>query len=257
MRQLRVRRRAPILLAITCVVAAAAGTASARQPGAKKPITHDVYDSWRSIQGTAVSRDGTWLVYALVPQDGDGELVARNLKTGAEHRHPRGKPPLELTPDAAFVVFTIAPLKAEIDKAKKDKKKPDDQPKGGLGILSLATGQVVTVNRVKSFKLPAEGSTHVAYLMEEQRTEKEKADKEEKPSDPKQKKKDVGTELVVRDLRDHSSASIPEVTEYAWNKDGGWLAYAVSSRTPDSDGAYGRRTSDRTVLTLASGLGHY
>jgi hypothetical protein len=61
-------------------VAPAAG-ASLFAAGAKKPISYDAYDGWRSIQGTQLSRDGQWLVYALVPQDGDGELVALNLKT--------------------------------------------------------------------------------------------------------------------------------------------------------------------------------
>lgn len=54
---------------------------AAQQSPTKKPITHDVYDGWKSIQGTKVSPDGRWVVYALVPQDGDGELVVRNLKT--------------------------------------------------------------------------------------------------------------------------------------------------------------------------------
>src|SRR5436190_16263839 len=57
----------------------------------KKSITHDVYDSWKSIQGIRLSRDGVWLAYALTPQDGDGELVVKNLKTGAERRVPRGR----------------------------------------------------------------------------------------------------------------------------------------------------------------------
>jgi hypothetical protein len=36
---------------------------------AKKPVTYDISDSWRSIQGTQLSRDGTWLVCSLVHQD--------------------------------------------------------------------------------------------------------------------------------------------------------------------------------------------
>ena len=56
----------------------------------KRPISYDAYDTWRSIQGTQVSRDGTWLVYALVPQEADGEIVARNLKTDAEYRSHHG-----------------------------------------------------------------------------------------------------------------------------------------------------------------------
>src|SRR6266536_4823799 len=73
----------------------------------KKPITHDVYDSWKSIQGTKLSADGTWIAYALMPQEGDGELVVRNLKTNAEIRAPRGRDPL-ITTDNHFVVYAIA-----------------------------------------------------------------------------------------------------------------------------------------------------
>ena len=147
---------------MTLVLAlAAAGLALA----AKKPLTYDAYDGWRSIQGTQLARDGSWLVYALVPQDGDGELVALNLKTNKEFRAARGRGPV-LTVDGKFVVFTIAPLKAEVDKAKKEKKKPEEQPKSGLGIMNLATGDVTTVERVKSFRVPEESGAHVAYLLE-------------------------------------------------------------------------------------------
>ena len=230
----------------------------------KKAITHDVYDSWRSIQGTQVSQDGTWLVYALVPQDGDGELVARNLRTGAEYRHPRGKPPLAITPDGTRVVFTIAPSKADVDKAKKDKKKPEDQPKSGLGIMTLAGGQVASVDRVKSFKVPEDSSQYVAYLMEpiksktdaKEEKEDKKEGEDEKPK-KKEKKKDPGSELVVRDLVSGATASIADVTEYVWTKNGKWLAYGVSSKTPDNDGAFARQSSDGSTKTLAKGLGHY
>ena len=75
--------RAIAIALVLCIIPLAA---SAQQ--AKKPITHDVYDSWKTIQGTKISIDGAWLAYALVPQDGDGELVVRNLKTSAEVRAP-------------------------------------------------------------------------------------------------------------------------------------------------------------------------
>ena len=35
----------------------------------KRPLTYDVYDAWKTIQGTTVSRDGQWLAYAV---DGAG-----------------------------------------------------------------------------------------------------------------------------------------------------------------------------------------
>src|SRR5687768_3177154 len=65
---------------------------------AKRPLSYDVVDSWRSIQGTKLSKDGQWLAYALTAQGEDGELVVRNLRNGAELRHARGTNP-SFTPD--------------------------------------------------------------------------------------------------------------------------------------------------------------
>jgi dienelactone hydrolase len=242
---------------------------SAQTP-AKRPISYDAFDGWRAIQGTKVSRDGTWLVYALAPQDGDGELVVRNLKTGAETRQARGRDPV-ITADDKHVVFTIAPIKADVDKAKKEKKKPEEQPKNGLGVLNLATGQVFTADRVKSFKVAEESGTFVAYLLEAP-AKKPEAKPEAKPEPkpeakpepgaekkPKEKKKDPGTELVVRDLAAGTDARIAQVVEYVWAQDGAWLAYGTASdpKTPEKDGAFVRRMSDGVTKTLLSGLGHY
>ena len=91
------RSRLPVRSSLVLVFLLCAAVAPAwAQPGAaqKKVITHDVYDSWKSIQGTKISADGTWIAYALTPQEGDGELVVRNLKTNAEIRAPRGRDPL-------------------------------------------------------------------------------------------------------------------------------------------------------------------
>jgi len=240
-----------------------AALASAQAP-AKKPITHDVYDAWKSIRGTQVSGGAVWLAYALTPQDGDGELVVRNLQTGAEHRHPRGQDPV-ITPDGRFVLFTIAPLKADVDQAKKDKKKPEDQPKNGLGVMTLASGEVATVDRVKSFKVPEESSRAVAYLKEAEKpaakgekTEEEKTAPAEKPAGEtkKEKKHEPGTDLVVRELASGTETTIPEVTDYVWNTDGSRLAYAISSKAPENDGVFARAV-DGATLTLLKGKGYY
>ncbi len=161
------------LLVAFASVSLAAGQAAP----ARKHITHDVYDSWKSIQGTRIARDGAWVVYSLTPQEGDAELVVRNLRTGAEYRHPRGTGGI-ITADAKYVVFTIVPPKADTDKAKKEKKKPEEMPKNGLGIMDLATGKVDTVDRVKGFKVPDDSGRFVAYLMEtpEKKTEEKKAE---------------------------------------------------------------------------------
>ena len=248
----------------TLVIVVVLAAAVAAQVPAKKPIAHDVYDTWRSIRNTQIARDGTWVVYALVPQDADGEVVARNLRTNTEYRHPRGTNPV-LTVDAKFVVFTIAPPKAEVEKAKKAKKKPEDEPKPGVGIMSLATGVVTTAERVKNFKVPEESGRFVAYLTEAApRAGDAAGDREKKDDAPaagsgraRGKRKDPGTDLIVQELASGTKSTVGEVVEYAWTKDGNYLAYATSSRTPANDGAFVRGSSDGSVTPLATGRGHY
>src|SRR6266542_4105275 len=59
----------------------------------KRPLNHNDYDAWRSIVGQRLSNDGKFLVYGLFPQEGDGEVVIRNLVTGNEQREPAGMRP--------------------------------------------------------------------------------------------------------------------------------------------------------------------
>jgi hypothetical protein len=168
------------------------GVARAQQqaPAAKRPLTHQDYDSWRSILAQQVSRDGKFVAYAYVPQDGDGEIVVRNLATGVEWRAPRGyRPPVPppddpgtnvaeyqaeqarllrpvFTAETKFLVFSTEPTKAEVNKAKKEKKKPEDMPKNGLSIMNLSNGTVTRIERVKTFRVPEDGGGVIAYQLE-------------------------------------------------------------------------------------------
>ncbi len=248
-------------LFVAAVIAVSVVPLAAQQPMAKKPVTHDVYDGWKSIQGTKLSRDGTWVAYALVPQDGDGELVVRNLKTSSEYRAPRGRTPV-ITPDSRFVVFEKSPLKADIDKARKAKRRPEDMPKPGVGVVDLSSGQVTTLaEHVKSFRLPEDPVRIVAYLVAPEPAShsrgQERPEEEDQEKKPTAKKHDPGTDLVIRDLTAGTTKTISEVMDYVVAKDGSAIAYSVSSRTPSNDAAFVLRISDGSTKTLLSGQGTY
>src|SRR4029453_1403524 len=108
------RRRSALTLAAALLAPQWSLTAQTPQPAtqAKRPLTYDVVDYWKSIQGTRLSDDGQWLPYATTAQSEDGEVVVRNVRTGQEFKQPRGTAP-QFTPDAKFVVFTIAQPKAD------------------------------------------------------------------------------------------------------------------------------------------------
>src|SRR5262245_15831218 len=73
-------------VAVALVVAALPASAQAQ----KRALTQADWDKWRSITGPALSSDGRWAVYTLVPQVGDGELVIRATQGTTEYRVPRG-----------------------------------------------------------------------------------------------------------------------------------------------------------------------
>ena len=207
----------------TCIVSCLLLTASilvqqtVGQEDGRRPLTHDDYDAWTSMDGLTISRDGRWIAYAIRPQVGDPELVVREVDGEVEHRHPRGRGP-KFTADGRFVAFEIPPGHADkraydyaklTEKGKKGKKKgrrgrgrrggseeeqaraasgekndekdgDDDEPKKALGILDVTTGEVRVIERLRSFDVPEEGPAFVVYSVE---AEKKKKKKEEEEAD--------------------------------------------------------------------------
>ena len=279
---------------------------------AKRPLTHQDYDSWRSIQAQQISRDGKFVAYAFMPQDGDGEIVLRNVASGTEWRAPRGyRPPVPppddpsinvaeilaaqarlvrplFTADSRFVVFSIEPTKSDLNKAKKDKKKPEEMPKNSLGIMDVSNGEVTRVERVKNFQVPEDGSGFIAYLHEPKAEEKKPTPAssptpnpteggpqpspqptvEVKPPTPNEtpartgsrdtKKKEYGSDLVLKNTVTGSEQIFNDVIDYTLSKDGKTLAFAVSARKEEGNGVYAVATSSEIApVTLLSGKGKY
>ena len=73
---------------------------------------------------------------------------------------------------------------------------------------------------------------------------------------PPRERKDPGNDLIIRNLATGQDVTIPEVTEFAWDKTGSWLVYAVSS--PTHEGRRVRAPHERRhVRALHAGRGHY
>ena len=98
----------------------------------KRPLTYDVVDYWKSIQGTRLSDDGQWLAYSL-DGAGRGRRAGRpqraqraGIQARARHRRP-------FTPDGKFVVFTIAQPKADEERERREprpRRRRRDSPGG-------------------------------------------------------------------------------------------------------------------------------
>lgn len=283
----------------------------AAQAPAKRPLTYDVFESWRSIGGTRLSDDGQWLAYALTSQAEDGELIVRNLRTNQELKHPRGTSP-QFTPDGKLVIFTIVPPKTD------DASQPEgggetpaaggtqaaggqnqNQNRNAVGIMTLPGGQVTTVEQISSFRLPTESSAWLAMHKGRAGGGAGRAGRGGRaggaggggrgggargggeppaqtpppagqaapagqggaqgaqPAAPPEKRKDPGSDLILRNLATGQDVTILEVAEFAFDKTGTWLVYSVSSNDATKDGAFARRLGDGSVRALQAGKGNY
>jgi dipeptidyl aminopeptidase/acylaminoacyl peptidase len=146
----------PLLFLFACTTAMAQ---------TKKPLTHSVYDGWKSIGERAISNDGKYAVYAINPQEGDGTLLIQDLLTGKKQEAERGYGAI-FSQDNKYVFYKIKARFAETRQAKIKKKKVDEMPKDSFVIVILGTDSMVKIPLVKSFKAPEKGSGWLAYLAE-------------------------------------------------------------------------------------------
>lgn len=279
---------------LTWVAAVVVTSAALAQSPAKRPITHADYSSWRTINNQKLSPDGRFLAYALFPQEGDGEVVLKNLQTGAERRFPAGARPsgserpadpeataepspsgppvrgisLEFGDDSRNLVFTTFPAKADTDKARKAKKKPEEMPKGEMVIVSLDGGEPVRIASVRSFDLARDSGEWLAYLKEGE-PGTEAAAPEKKSEDEDQRRgsaptatrvgstRQYGSEMVLRSLKTGVERKFADVLICNLSDDGEMLTYTVGSKKDESNGVFVLMTKGGEPKALLSGKGKY
>jgi dipeptidyl aminopeptidase/acylaminoacyl peptidase len=199
----------------------------------KKPLDYKVYDSWKSLSSQRISDNGGWLSWVVNPAEGDGQLFIQNVEASSPLKViNRGAQPT-FDPASAFVAFKINAQADSVRKAKINKAKPEKMPKDTLGILVLSTNELQVVPLVKSFKVPDEGPSWIAYQLDEQKTEAVKPEKKDsaapaKKADDKSKKKPEynGTTLYVLNPVVKDTQKFQVVTEYGFSKKGNVLYMA-------------------------------
>ena len=183
----------------------------------KKELDHTVYDSWQSIRETSFHPQGKYIVYAIVPQEGDGTFIIRNVKTGNELSIARATQAV-FTENGEYLVAKIKPSFIETRKAKIDKKKADEMPKDSLVIVELATNTIQKIPSVKSFQLAEHGNDMMVYL--------------------KDKKGDInkeGSDLVMRDLSSAKEKTFSNISQYLIHpKAMGVVMYQVKTKQKES-----------------------
>lgn len=239
----------------------------------KKPLDHSVYDGWQSIGEKLLSNNGKVIVYTILPQEGDGQLVIQS-STGNKLKEVERGYAARITDDSRFIIFKIKPTFQQSRTARIQKKSPADMPKDSLGIYNVEKGTLEKIARVKNFKIADKNANVLVYLMEKQIAEQKKpeidsltrvrnlsklADSLLKAADsiknrlaevqqkginilqgnvrPQAKTNDEpveeGTELIVLQLNDNTRKSFKLVNDYVLSKNGNVLVFKTTRSNTD------------------------
>jgi dipeptidyl aminopeptidase/acylaminoacyl peptidase len=263
----------------------------------KRAITPADFNTWRILAGQALSRDGQFLAYGLFPQEGDGEVVIRNVATGKEWREPAGELPqpappdpnseapapprsiqLSFSQDGRTLVFLSYPRREDVEKAKADAKADKSgkaaktKPEEELVLVDLPTQKSLRVPHVKSFQIPKKSDGFVAYQRYSLPTETA-ATPAEKPANDAEDAEDqrgaravggaapanaeFGSVVILRKLADGTERQLADVLEYQLASDGKTLAYSVTSAKHEGDGVFVVATAGGEPRSLVMGRGRY
>nr|MBA3295669.1 PD40 domain-containing protein [Acidobacteriota bacterium] len=131
--------------------------ATAPAPAAKKSVELDDIIAWKNIGTTTLSNDGQWFAWRVAPQEGDAELVVRNIASGKETKFTLGEasapgggaappPPAfavvaasgpSFSDDSKWIAFNTNPPRTEAQRLRRQRR----PVQGGVTLVNLATGE--------------------------------------------------------------------------------------------------------------------
>lgn len=131
----------------------------------KRALTTDDYAEWQSLADYVISSDGKWVRYIAQPNRGDLLLSLHEIETGRKIDFERASQ-AAFAYGNDFLVYKKGPKFETNRKAQLDKVKKDKMPKDSLCIYIFEDDTLLTIPRVKNYKMGKEGSNWLTILHE-------------------------------------------------------------------------------------------
>ncbi|MFN8430419.1 MAG: prolyl oligopeptidase family serine peptidase [Spirosomataceae bacterium] len=219
----------------------------------KRPLNHNDYDGWNTINETKISENGQWAAYILAPQDGDSRLVFYPLRGNAIDTIDRASD-LWLSKDSQWAAFKISPFKKEVKEAKIRKVKKDDMPKDSVGFHNLNTHETVKFGNIKSFNFPEKSSDWVAFL----NNPVNKTDSASKAKKSKKESDINGSVLNIYSLKNNTLHKFSYVNAYNFDPEAKTLIfYSTGKDSTFKSGLYSFSTETQKYNLINKEKGTY
>lgn len=232
---------------------------------AQKPsIDHSVYDLWKNISSSNISKSGKLVYYTVSPQEGDGQLIIKSSSNNLIKTIDRASGTRLNKAENRFAL-TIKPFFAETREAKIKKKKADDMPKDSLAIFSIAdNNKFLNLGAIKSQKTAFDFDNYIAFVQDieipvAQDSTKNKVDNNSsKKTDSKSPKKEAV--LVLYKLNTADTVQFWKADAYSFSNDERYLVFNKKTNDKDSsgvDGLYLYDIAKKDLKKISNGKGVY
>ncbi len=216
-----------------------------------KPLEIADILAWKNITYASLTPDGQWLVYQLQPNEGDSEIIIRQVKGDKQYRFTRGEIPraqargpeaapsgaeIILAENSRYVAFLVYPKASEAKKLRLERKRitPD------ACLVDLTTGEKREWSKIKRILFSGESSGWLALHRFPPESQEKETDKWS------------GSDLILYDLNQKSEINIGNVAEFAFEKKGNYLAWIVDAQGKAGNGVQIRFLPTGEVKVLDS-----
>lgn len=208
--------------------------------GQKKKLDHTVYNDWKSVRNTEVSRDGNWIAYQIEPHRGDGYLYWYNTNNGNQSSLFRGQD-VQFNANSSYLVSYIRPGYDTLRKLELDEVKQDKWVKDSLAIIWLGTDSIRKFDNVSTFQMN-ESNDWMAILRtanlekEVEKKKKFRLFKRKKAEGPEITSR--GYELNLYNPITGEEYSFGDVSDFGFGKNGKYLLFAKNFQIDGADSSY-------------------
>jgi dipeptidyl aminopeptidase/acylaminoacyl peptidase len=240
------RHAAALLIAASLVT----GTTTVRTQMKPAPTPAD-FGRWETLAPAGarggLSPDGAWLAYAINRSNRDNELRIARIADGTTKVAVFGSQPA-FSSDSQWIAYAIGYSEAQEEKLRKDKKPVHRK----LGLINLASGEIVTIDGIESFAFDASG-THLAM----RRYAPERPAGRDAAPAAEDSEEVAGATLIVRTLATARDATFGNVADYAWQDKGRLLAVAINAEEKTGNGVQVFDPESGTLRVLDSSATTY
>ncbi|MGH7582608.1 MAG: S9 family peptidase [Gemmatimonadales bacterium] len=260
-----------------------AGRATAQGPGSGAPppasrrlITPLDLHNWNQVRQTVLSNNGMWFAYAVGPTEGDVTVIYRGTaRDAAESRTPAGQNggSIAISGDSRWLGFIVTPPRPPQGHGSGRRAGPGGGGRGaGTGtadsagaskmvLVNLATGMRKEFPRIRRFSFNTDDATWVA--MQEGSPANGGGGRGAGPGGGRGGRGGFGgaggeaqsagsSDVLLYNLATGETFNMGRVDEYAFDRDGTWLAYTMSAPDEVGNGVQLRNMKTGVSLSLES-----